>query len=284
LVSPSEHGIIVEGHSEMTILQSMVLKLGSKKALGTFLGIGTQELNELWSKRNLKSPGAHLKELDSQDIYLRVVIDGTTEKAAKSLGVSKSTLIKELRRRIDLPRSHGIKLWVAMREGKSISMATHLYNLENDTALSESAIREMASSQGLKPEWDFSDHSTGKGRRAELEYKKIRGDQIKRDLNEEGDTRAPYDFDDLERGRVNVKSSRAYKYKSRSRRGKKYWKFSTRGRDAADYFALMAYDESGKTLSHYWLLRTDDPRTQTGTITMERGSGHDNLRFHEVLD
>lgn len=75
-----------------------------------------------------------------------------------------------------------------------------------------------------------------KGKMAEDFYESIRGDAIIRNLNKE-DKKSPYDFDDSEYGRVNVKSSRLFEAKS----GFVSWKFSTKGDQ--DSLAAVGWDE-----------------------------------------
>lgn len=76
--------------------------------------------------------------------------------------------------------------------------------------------------------------SSNLGRRGELFYKELRGDQIDQDYNEVN-PRHKYDFLDKTYGYVNVKTSKVHRYAD----GRKYWKYSSGGVPDTDNYACI---------------------------------------------
>lgn len=83
--------------------------------------------------------------------------------------------------------------------------------------------------------------SSWKGRKAEVYVKMVLGDDVVDDLNDHMPN-APYDLLSRKYGRVNVKASRRWHYKSKSRRkNPHYWKFSATGIGHCDTVIAVFY-------------------------------------------
>lgn len=99
-----------------------------------------------------------------------------------------------------------------------------------------------------------SGYESSKGLTAEKEFEKIRGTDILKNMNEI-DPRFPYDYEDKCLGKVNVKSSKSYYARSKSKRGW-YAKFNFNG--GCDNYACFIYDESFRNLL-YWFIVPNRP-------------------------
>jgi hypothetical protein len=124
----------------------------------------------------------------------------------------------------------------------------------------ESRLREVAKEHALHlpalVTYDQGKASNAKGRRAEKEYARLRGSSILEDCNVAHGSKALTDFLDSEHNRVNVKSSRQWKYRATTRKKDPWhWKFSTKGLKTSDSVALMGYDKAGDKL--LWMLILD---------------------------
>jgi len=177
---------------------------------------------------------------------------------AAHFGVSKSTVRKVLNDAIGfsarpltaIDKDH---LEACLKTYKSIRLTTRVLNLQWSQSFTETDVRKAAKDFGIDLssllDWSLSEHSSGKGRRAEMDYARLRGDNILKDMNKEDGSQADYDFEDKDLGRVNVKSSRRWKLKAKTRADNPYyWKFSASGKHKATNFVCMAYDEEMKEL------------------------------------
>ena len=229
-------------------LQGIVCMTGSKKAFGIYLGVEGRELEQLWKKGELKSPTQYLWSLSANDLMKLTFRLGSWRKAAEYLGVSDTTYKKRVMEKYGAA--------ILPREGweDEVEELLKKYGTIKFTArvlrVSEKEIRGWMERHGKStlevlgtPD---SKYSADKGRRAELHAMAWRGDNVIEDLNVTQGTHASADFLDKQLCRVNVKSSREFKYKSQSRKGVRYWKFSTAGLDNCDTVLLVLYDKNGE--------------------------------------
>jgi len=207
-------------------LQHVVLMVRSKKQFAIFLGITDKEAIKLWSKHKLATPVEFLRKSLSNEHLTRIILVRDYKGAADFLGVSKSTLKLEAFHRLNLmdldssPRAETAKkaalIEPALRKYGSIRLTSRMLEI------SESEIRRWADSEKLDLatilRWDESNHSTGKGRRAELDAMAWRGTSVQFDANITMGSKAPFDFQDRTFGQVNVKSSVAHPYKAQTKK------------------------------------------------------------------
>lgn len=136
----------------------------------------------------------------------------------------------------------------------------------------ESLLRKHVALLGLEItgliDYSLGENSNAKGRRAELDFAERREALVLEDLNKTQGSQAPYDFKDGLLGRVNVKSSREFRYTAQCRQDSpKYWKFSTRGCDSADFLVCLCYDRRMENLVGFALVTSERARG-LGTITL----------------
>jgi len=230
-------------------LQELVFMAKSKKAFATYLGVDVKEAELIWREKGLMLP---LEWLRSQSRLKRLnyLADlGSYKRLANYIGASEAA-VKEIFK--GKPQKSKLD-WSAeelerfVRKFGSVKLAARC------TAAAESDIRKRAKELGMELvpllNYQFSEHSNAKGRRAELEWATLEGSLITADLNLTEGSQATADFTHSKLGRVNVKSSRQYRYKARTRRtSPHYWKFSTNGRENCDYFVVLCYDSKMKEL------------------------------------
>lgn len=91
------------------------------------------------------------------------------------------------------------------------------------------------------------------GRVAELVFAAYRPDA--KDVNETNGNKSPYDFDDPEYGRVDIRSAQ----ERTSPEGRPMWAFQTSGlREACDHAFLLGYAKGGERVAHLWLVPAGD--------------------------
>jgi len=238
--------------------QQLVLMTGSKRAWALYLGLDPVPAAQLWKEKNLLTPTEYTRSLMIIDLMELVVEEGSIRRAAIHLGVSESFLKKNLSQRGDQTLGPAYVI-SSVKKYKSIKLAVRFINLEmtDYRKLSEAEARRLIREGGEDPaalvDYAFSNHETGKGRRAELDWSGARLEsQILKDMNEEEGSQADYDFLDNVFGRVNVKSSSAHRLKAKSRGQERYWKFSAHGKTKADHLICVCYNEAGEFLAWTW--------------------------------
>ena len=239
--------------------QQLVVMLGSKKALGKFLGLKAEELNLLWKEKNLTSPLNWIRSKGREFLLETVAFHGSIERAAKYLNVSSSSLRKELafkKNEISWTREEFLS---DIEKYKSVRFMARVKNC-TELHIRNSA-KELKIDLPAVVDFSFGGSQNSKGRRAELDYLALREEKVLKDLNVEEGSQAPYDFEDSELGKVNVKSSKRFKYTAQSRsKDPYYWKFSTKGWEAADLLVCLCYDERMSTLLGFVVVETKGPR------------------------
>jgi len=161
---------------------------------------------------------------------------------------------------------------------RSVQLVAHM----NDVP--ESHVRRRVEALELEItdliDYSFGGNSNAKGRRAELDYAKLRGELVQADRNLLDGSQAKYDFDDVQYGQVNVKSSRAYRYTAQTRKADPiFWKISTSGWEMADALVCMCYDAKMTTLVGIVVLNAKQAsHTKTVTLTSKDLTAPDGLR------
>lgn len=250
-------------------MQKLVLMLGSKKALGTYLGLDTKQTSSIWIEHGLQTPLNWLRDQDRTTQLEMLASAGSLKVLAKRLAVSETALrpiyIGEPKRSLDWTVEF---LLEQIGRYKSIRLVAHI----ND--VNESLVRKCADEHNVElaelVDYSFGGNSNSKGRRAELEYAALRGDSILEDKNITEGSQANYDFDDAGLQRVNVKSSRQYSFRAMTRReSPDYWKFSTSGWQTADHLVCLCYDEKMNTLVGIYVIEAARS-AHSKTITIGR--------------
>ena len=252
-------------------LQELVFMVRSKKEMARYLGISRSELDQLFTSNGLLMPTDYLRELPASLREAKLAEFGSTKRMGDYYGVSDSFLRSLLPcgvPKTDLDWDEETLRDAIIKYG-SVRLAARC------TGTTESQIRRRAKDLGveLAPLLDYAtgDNANAKGRRAELEWKELRAKEgvTVGDMNTEAGSQAAYDFNDPILGKVNVKSSRCHKYVARTRADNPwYWKFSTRGAEAADAFVLMFYDREMQNLVGWAVM---DPASITpGAATIVR--------------
>lgn len=248
----------MEKNLDRETLQQIVLMTGSKKGLGEYLNLDSKELERVWRSYLLKTPAVYAFGLTKDEILFLLSVLKTQTRVANHLGISEATLkevIKETLPKRLFSESTKEKVEQYIENYKSIKLAVRMMNLHSNWSLdmTESKLRALAEEHeidlGALLDWSQSAHSNGKGRRAELDFIKWRAGKVLEDKNKTEGSQADYDVLDERFGKVNVKSSRAFKFKAKTRKDRPfYWKFSCGGIEKADRVALMFYDEKMENL------------------------------------
>jgi hypothetical protein len=247
--------------------QKLVLMVGSKKALGTYLGLDPKQTDELWRDKNLMSPLTWIKSQDRTTQLEMLAKKGSLAKLADYCGCSEAALrpifMGEPVRELDWTEEFLLEQFDTYR---SVRLVAHV----ND--VNDSLVRKCVEKYELELT-DLIDYSVGansvnKGRRAELEFARLRGSLVTEDKNLTCGSQADYDFDDAVLGRVNVKSSRQYSYRAQTRKGDPlFWKISGKATNC-DTIVAMCYDKGMEKLVGISFLKAGV--WSTSSITLKR--------------
>jgi len=247
--------------------QELVLMTGSRKAWAVYLGIDEKEARALWNELELMTPAQWFRSKPRQDQAAMLVKCGSYKKLGQYLHLSISFLQKEMQIRSEHEPWDGKEAESLFERYKSVQLVARI----QDMAPTEVRRRIKALGMDLNKLTDYSDggHANAKGRRAEEDFATLRATKIIEDLNVSIGPHAEYDFDDADMGRVNVKSSKRYKYRARSRAADPfYWKMSCRGKTECDYLVLLAYDEGGASLQGVAVFKSVDVDSMS-TVTVQ---------------
>lgn len=226
-------------------LQKMRLAVKDVSRLAKFFE-GDEEGVKNYILNTTKAPVSYIKELDLS-LVISLICEKTYKGAAVTLGVSAPFLHGYVK--TELKKGETVcSLWsLTERDGFYTSSKEDVLQLKERipyvtllaavTFWNKTRLRKMLGKSKIGTENELS---SARGRRAELVYKKFRGEFAEEDMNEK-DSRSTYDFVDREFKRVNVKSVKAVKLKSGQRR----WYFSLQGGEC-DYYALIGYEELGE--------------------------------------
>jgi len=227
--------------------QQIMLEVKSQKHFAKFLGISEDQAKEIIRKQKVLFPPEYVRAQTEEYLIERLMIHGSFQKLAGELGVSRAFLLKHLQKLKVPSKFYEAKprftKTVFEEEIKRIGSVRMMARIHQTT---EAHIRQRAGTLGLNLaeliDATTSGYNTGKGARAEELFEEQRA-SVEYSMNKTNGSQAPYDFKDTIFGKVNVKASKSYSYKAKSRAKKKYWKFSTKGCKNADVFALMFFDD-----------------------------------------
>lgn len=253
-------------------LQQVMLEAKSVKHFQEILGLNSLEAKSVIEQNLILSPTSYVRSLlDSELIYMLLCV-GSFDELAKKLGVSAAFIKQHLRGGAKAQTKQFTKEYLE----EELTRVGSVRLLARFNGVSEAEIRTQATALGVNPnvliDLKSSNLSTGKGARAEAHYAALRKEKIVKDMNVEDHSKAPFDFQDLDYGRVNVKSSAADRFKAKSRKKQRFWKFSTRGVDNADNFALVFYDRKYEEVFAVVIISTEKVKeygTSTITITQD---------------
>ena len=242
--------------------QELVLMLGSRKEWATYLGLTSEEATSIWTEFELLAPTNYVKSLTRRQVFVVIANRRGVKQAAKHLGVSEGFFVNHIRmlsRYVcpDVINWDEDECRDTFTRYRSVRFVARMYGT------TESQVRKKVAELGIEIatliDYSTGDHSNAKGRRAELDFAKLRGDKIFDDKNLTEGSQAKWDFDDRNLGKVNVKSACRQKYKAKTRVEDPYfWKWSTRGVDQCDCFAVLCYDEGMQNLIGYVIISTHD--------------------------
>lgn len=263
-------------------LQELVFLTGSKKAFAQYLGLDGKQAEEVWKENKLQTPVEYLRGKPSIWILFRLAGHGSIKVMAAYFGLSAAALrgIVDVARACTHSRIAALPSVVTrevlervLGRCKSIRLAYRILKEGTYEVKSESALRKQAEEWGLDLadllDWSFSNHANAKGRRAELEFARLRGANILEDYNKTMGSQADTDFLDQEYGRVNVKSSRTYKMKAKTRRGDPYYgKFSLSAIEKSGSVAFMLYDRMGRVFVGWKVVRVNQLPQNSKTMVM----------------
>lgn len=255
--------------------QELVLMTGSRKEWATYLGLPEQEAKSVWERLNLKTPAQHFRSLPDDHVLEQIAKHGSVAKFATHLGVSESFVKSELKIRnpkvfIQRDPAYELPEFVELFEKfRSVTLVSRL------TGFTETQIRKHAEKLDLELstiiDYSYGGNSNAKGRRAELEWAEREGDKIIADRNVLDGSQAAYDFDHKDLGRVNVKSSRQFKFKAKTRKADPFfWKISTNGREKCDTFVCMLYDANMNILLGMKVLPTSQIQPSSSLVLYQR--------------
>lgn len=268
-----------------TEYQKLVLMVGSKKDLGTYLGLDTKATDQLWRTMDLKTPLTWLRDQPRETQLEMLAKAGSLKVLAKKLSCSEAALrpiyIGEPTRELNWDLEFLLEQFERYKSVRFVA-----YMNEVNESLVRKEIDRYELDLGDIIDYSFGDNSNSKGRRAEMEYAKLRGENILEDKNKTAGSQAEYDFDDKELGRVNVKSSRQYKYRAKTRKENPFfWKFSSSGWSTTDKLVCMCYDEKMQTLMGVFIIDAADAKhSKTLTITAREMKEPDVLRTSHLAE
>lgn len=239
---------------------------GSQKEWARYLGLDPKTARSTWSELKLEAPTDYVRRILREwpdEYYRQLQRHASIKKLALHWGVSESFLKKE---------ATPIEEFKREREEWNVSVDTCLELFTRYRSVrfvarmaltTEAKVRRRVEALGLELTSliDYSEgmNSNAKGRRAELDYARIRGVNILQDCNKELGSQHEIDFVDVDFRRVNVKAACRVKYKASTRKASPYfWKFSGNGRASCDHFALMFYTEKMETLLGWSILKSQD--------------------------
>lgn len=205
-------------------LQQYICHLG-QSSFHEGLGLDRNEAVKYVREHGCLLPTEHVKKVisESRCVILEELCNlGSISELSKHYGVSSSFMRTQLSPNRFNRETHLPFVISEIKKYQSISFACRI------NRWSESQVRQLLKKEQVVLECDFSHtmFANAKGRRGEKLFAALRGEHIKEDMNVK-DSQADWDYVDDELGKVQVKSSAPYSYKSHSRNGENFWKFST---------------------------------------------------------
>lgn len=224
------------------------------------------------------TPTDWLRTQTRDQISSRLIKEGSISGAARYYGVSDSFLKSILGPDLNLIEEKPITMESLERYG-SVRLTARM------AGVSEGRVRAFVKANKLERllKYDFSNHNNGKGRRAETHWASIEGDQILEDCNVTHGSQHDYDYVHKTLGKVNVKSSKAYKYTAKTRAKNPYhWKLSVTGLGKADTCACVLLDTQFKNVLHIFNIPAAEVlRFGSSSVTLQVTKGGKGYEFKD---
>lgn len=247
--------------------QQVILMCGSFKEWQIFIGVEASEAALLKKELGLKSPADFVRSCSYEELSKVVMQKGGFKAAASFFGVSESTFktaVKE--KQVLAPSLTEDVILEGFEQYKSIQLTARMLGTTVQGLQAE--CRNLDLDVNALVDWSHGENSNAKGRRAEEEWaamQEAEGYKVT-DRNIIDGSKATYDFDHPTLGKVNVKSSRQADYTAKTRAANPaYWKFSTRGADNCDVFALVHYDRKGEKVLHVSYISSEEYKSKPST-------------------
>lgn len=217
-------------------LQSLVLNM-PMSPLCKLCGVTRAQMDTILRNQQVKGVIAYLKTMDKFLLREQLAIFGSISALAKKFRVSKS-FIKSLLWEPPVDSApHAKIIQEEWDKFGSLKIVAGIHGMK----LSEVA-KIVRENNLVKPRnFEFEAKTTHVvGRKGEIEYLKFRGLTSEHDMTYT-DPNAPFDVNDPVYGKVNVKASHEFRYKSKSRVWNTHYKFDLQGWNNCDSFAFMCY-------------------------------------------
>jgi hypothetical protein len=224
--------------------QQLVLMMKGRVGWEKFLGLDQdrKEAHRLWAEMKLLPPVHYARQLGRESVTAMLAEHGSWEALAKYLAVSVSFLTGLYKRslgdeELNLSSDAAIEM---LETTKNIDLAARLLRT------TPTKLRNLLEKEGFDlytlTDMSWSTFSSGKGRKAENEFQARYPEATSQ--NKAAGPTAAFDFTHPEMGRVNVKSSRRWRYRATTRKGNpEFWKISLSGIKECDTIYALLYDE-----------------------------------------
>jgi len=245
---------------------SFLFRRKSVKDMARILGLTTSNTYALMRERKFQTGKEFLKTHQNDELAKEVACHVSFKAMAKYYACS-AAFVKALVRDVYDPYpsekvfhepSHVQDVW-----NRTGSVALTGVLLDVTPSVLRAFIKQNKLVKPDAPDYN-TDLSHQFGRQAERDYREFRNLPIEADRTYH-DPNHPYDIDDQEYGKVNVKASKVARYKQKSLLDKEYWKFDLTGAPACNNFALMFY-RKGKLIEIVMLPSSAASAMKTTTL------------------
>lgn len=231
-------------------LQELHCMVRSKEAFRRYLNLTVKEANYLYEDSFVLVPTDLVRQLSMLALVDELASLGSVKALAKRYGVSGAFIKSVLKENGFFPETYTRLGW----EEKLPEDLTRLGSVTlfcQVNHVKESLVRVWFKENNLNINEHINIEKTGrneaaKGRKAELVYKNLRGDQIIEDTNVVAGSQSDYDFKvkiDGEVKTINVKSSKSFKTKGTFNNPcRTFWKISTGSLEKCDIVAIVLFD------------------------------------------
>lgn len=227
--------------------QKLVVRLGVDY-LAKHVGVTKDHLRKVMRERSIKDSFEFLKGMSDAALLDELRLCGSYESVARRFKVS-SSFVKSLYQHMG-DRDQTMDVDKVRDEWDRLGYLG-LVAVLHDVKISE--VQRFAKRHGLKKPESYENESSiahTTGRNGEVDYLRIRGLGKECDLTYTNPT-APFDVQDPEYGRVNVKTSNEFRYSSKTLPWKTFWKFDLNGRHACDHIAMVCRAGDGTVARVY---------------------------------
>jgi hypothetical protein len=224
--------------------QRLVFAAKSFSQLRKLYGLSEADVRELRMERGVKTPKDFVNEAPAEEIMATILAEGSLASAARRYGLSTTVFKRIMRRRYSRPAGSIPESKEELEKQIKAARSVRAFALFNDVSVTtvRRAIKEHKIALAPLLKYDHGTYESAKGRKGELAFKEWRGLTITKDFNESEDSTAPADLEDTELKLINVKGSAQFKYTTKKRRFKKYWRFNLHSIEKVDTVGLVAFD------------------------------------------